>query len=121
MKYTHLISFFSVILASSNFNSPALSQTPIKDIQKLEGITISGEVTNVVGNDFILDDGTGQVIVDAGPRWWKEINLTPGERVTVTGEMDEGEFDAFSIQRQDGSIIQIRSPDGPPPWSGDGR
>ncbi|MEG4519815.1 MULTISPECIES: NirD/YgiW/YdeI family stress tolerance protein [unclassified Microcoleus] len=83
-----------------------------------KGTTISGTVFSVVGNDFILDDGTGQVIVDAGPRWWRQVNLTKNERVTVVGEMDEGEFDAFSIKRADGTTIEIRSPEGPPPWAG---
>lgn len=92
--------------------------TPISELQNTEGVTISGKVKSVVGNDFTLDDGTGEVIVDAGPRWWQEINVSPGESVTVVGEMDEGEFDAFSITRDNGQTIQIRSAEGPPPWEG---
>ncbi|MFQ4146622.1 DNA-binding protein [Chlorogloeopsis sp. ULAP02] len=93
--------------------------TRIGDLGSPQGITISGKVQSIVGNDFILDDGSGQVIVDAGPRWWREINLKQGEQVTVIGELGRsGEFDAFRITRADRSVIEIRSPEGPPPWAG---
>ncbi|MBE9189123.1 DNA-binding protein [Gloeocapsopsis crepidinum LEGE 06123] len=98
----------------------ARSQTRISDLQQRPpGTTISGRVTSVVGNDFILEDGSGQIIVDAGPRWWQQINLSPEEEVTVNGELGRGgEFDAFSITRANGSVIQIRPAQGSPPWAG---
>nr|MCU0537157.1 hypothetical protein [Hydrococcus sp. Prado102] len=48
------------------------------------------------------------------------IDLEPGEQVTVTGEVSKknNEFDAFSITRSNGSTINIRPADGPPPWAG---
>jgi len=87
--------------------------------QRTRGTTISGKVVSVVGNDFTLNDGSGEIIVDVGPRWWREIDIKPGEEVTVTGEISKksGEFDAFSINRN-GSVIEIRPADGPPPWAG---
>ncbi|MFM2314511.1 MAG: hypothetical protein RLZZ04_3787 [Cyanobacteriota bacterium] len=96
------------------------AQTSIEELQqRANGTTVSGEIVSVVGNDFVLDDGTGQIIVDAGPRWWQEIDLSPGEEVTVTGELGKGdEIDAYSITCGDGSTIEIRSPEGPPPWAG---
>jgi hypothetical protein len=51
------------------FTLPAVAQTQIGDLQQNRGITISGQVGSVVGNDFTLSDGTGEIIVDAGPRW----------------------------------------------------
>ncbi|PLZ96816.1 DNA-binding protein [Fischerella thermalis CCMEE 5198] len=98
----------------------AQTQTKISDLQqRANGITVSGKVTQAVGNNFIIDDGTGQLIVDAGPRWWREINLKPGEQVTVAGELGRsGELDAFSITREDGSVVDIRPTQGPPPWAG---
>ena len=79
---------------------------------------ISGTVASVVGNHFKLDDGTREVIVDAGPRWWQQIDLSLGERVTVEGEPGRWEFDAFTIIRADGSVIRIRPGPGRPPWAG---
>ncbi len=98
----------------------AQSRAKIGDLQqRTNGTTVSGKITQIVGNDFIIDDGTGQLIVDAGPRWWREINLKSGEQITVTGELGRsGELDAFSITRADGSVIDIRPPQGPPPWAG---
>jgi uncharacterized protein YdeI (BOF family) len=102
----------------------AQSTTRIGELQqRTRGTTISGKVVSVVGNDFTLGDGSGEIIVDAGPRWWREINLQPGERVSVRGEVSDksGEFDAFSITRANGTTIEIRPADGPPPWSGKAR
>lgn len=96
----------------------ALAQTSIRDLHRHSGITLSGVVRSVVGNEFILDDGTGQIIVDAGPRWYRSITLRQGERVTVTGEYDDYDFDAFAITRHNGEVIQIRAAGGPPPWAG---
>ncbi|WAL62323.1 NirD/YgiW/YdeI family stress tolerance protein [Thermocoleostomius sinensis] len=100
--------------------SLAQRQTSINELrQSSPGITLSGRVVSVVGNDFILDDGTGQIIVDAGPRWWQEIEISEGEELTVTGEVGRsGELDAFSIVRSDGSVMNIRPSQGPPPWAG---
>ena len=90
--------------------------------QRTRGTTISGKVVSVVGNDFTLNDATGQIIVDAGPTWWRQIDIKPGEEVTVIGEMSKksGEFDAFAINRANGSRIEIRPVEGPPPWAGRG-
>ncbi|MGJ3254057.1 MAG: DNA-binding protein [Elainellaceae cyanobacterium] len=98
--------------------SVAQAQVSIRDLQRNPGISISGEIRSVVGNEFILDDGTGQVIVDAGPRWYHQLNFTPGESVTVVGEYDDEDFDAYTITRDGGEVIQIREAGGPPPWAG---
>ena len=93
------------------------AQTPIRELQRTSSMTIVGEIRSVVGNEFILDDGTGQIIVSAGPRWYHQINLLQGEHVTVVGEYDDYDFDAFWITRSNGDVIYIREPSGPPPWA----
>jgi hypothetical protein len=102
------------------FPSQSVAQVPIGELQQREpGITVSGRVINVVGNHFLLRDDTGDIIVDAGPRWWHEIDVTEGEALTVTGELGRsGELDAFSVTRRDGTVIRIRPSQGPPPWAG---
>jgi hypothetical protein len=97
------------------------AQTSIEELQqRSNGTTVSGEITSVVGNNFVLNDGTGEIIVDAGPRWWQEIDLSPGEEVTVTGELGKGgEINAYSITRGDGSTMEIRPAEGPSPWAGE--
>ncbi|NJM61119.1 MAG: NirD/YgiW/YdeI family stress tolerance protein [Oscillatoriales cyanobacterium RU_3_3] len=101
-----------------NLQGPALAQTSIQELQRHRGTTISGTITSVVGNEFILSDGTGEIIVDAGPRWYRQINLRVGEKVSVVGDYDDDDFDAYSIRRQNGEVIQIRNGPGRPPWAG---
>lgn len=108
---------FTAAIATAGI-SVAQAQVSIRDLQRNAGVSISGQIRSVVGNEFILDDGTGQIIVDAGPRWYREINLSAGEQVTVVGEYDDDDFDAYQITRRNGEVIQIRQPGGPPPWAG---
>jgi hypothetical protein len=96
----------------------ASAQIPIRDLQRQPDITISGTIRSVVGNEFILDDGTGQIIVDAGPPWYHQLNFQVGQQVTVVGEYDDYDFDAFSITYSNGETIVIRNAGGPPPWAG---
>lgn len=119
MKFSYQL-FVALALFGMVSSAPAEAQTsiPIQQLQEREGIAISGRVTSVVGNEFILDDGTGQIIVDAGPRWWHQIEISAGEWLTVTGEMDNNDFDAFTITRENEETIPIRPAQGPPPWAG---
>lgn len=107
-----------LVAATSAF---AQAITRIRDLPALKTpTTISGRVVGfgeADENEWIIEDSSGQVRVEAGPRRWRNINLSEGETITVLGEMDDGEFDAFSITRSNGSIINIRSPKGPPPWA----
>lgn len=116
----HLLIGLTIATSISAVTVPASAQTRIGELQQRPaGTTITGRVTSVVGNDFIVEDGSGEIIVDAGPRWWQQINVSPDEQVTVVGELARGgEFDAFSITRSNGSVIQIRPAQGPPPWAG---
>ncbi|NJK27335.1 MAG: DNA-binding protein [Coleofasciculaceae cyanobacterium SM2_3_26] len=98
-----------------------LAQVSIGELQQFEGTTITGEVTAIFGNDFILSDGTGQILVGIGPEWYHQLPLQVGERVTVVGEVDYDGFDAFTITRQNGVVLNIRPAFGPPPWSGERR
>lgn len=110
----------SISALSLPFSVQAQQTTSIGKLQPPDNTTtIQGTIESVVGNNFTLSDGTGEVIVDAGPRWWKEVNVSPGEKVTVVGKMGKGEFDAYSITKADGTKIEIRpATDGPPPWAG---
>ncbi|EAZ94277.1 NirD/YgiW/YdeI family stress tolerance protein [Crocosphaera chwakensis] len=110
--------FLTLISLGITSHSLVNAQIPIRELQQNTGISISGEVKDVVGNEFILDDGTGQIIVDVGPRWYHQINVTSGEKITVVGEYDDDDFDAYTIRKNNGEVIQIRQPGSPPPWAG---
>ncbi|MFB8796082.1 MAG: DNA-binding protein [Microcoleus sp.] len=106
-----------LVAATSAF---AQAITRIRDLPALKTpTTISGRVVGfgeADENEWIIDDGSGQIRIDAGPRSWRNINVSKGETIRVVGEIDDGEFDAFSITRSNGSVINIRSPKSREPW-----
>ncbi len=65
--------------------------------------TYSGTVARVWEDGFSLDTGDRRLRVDSwdlyGDRTPREIQV--GDRLTVTGEFDDGEFDASAIRDQD--------------------
>jgi uncharacterized protein YdeI (BOF family) len=98
--------------------APAQTQTPIGSLATTQGVTIRGAVTDVFGNKFVVEDQSGRVLVETGPAWHSRVQMEVGETVTVTGEPDEGGFDAFTIQRANGETVTIREPGRRPPWAG---
>lgn len=84
-----------------------LAQTSIRDMQAANSTTLSGEIVRISGDDFILDDGTGQILVEAESRPIRQANLQAGETVTVTGQFDENELEAYRITRASGEEIYI--------------
>jgi hypothetical protein len=106
----------------SSLAGPSLAgEVPIAQLRPAGAVTITGEVTAVLGNRFVLNDRSGQVLVDTGPRWYRRHAFTIGERLTVTGEPDEDAFEARRIHRADGATLVIRGERGPPPWARAGR
>lgn len=89
-------------------------------------ITIRGKVTPIGANSFILRDPTGSAQLQTCPLWYKEINLTPGEEVTVTGEVLKEDTPAkgalytlavYKIERNHLPDIVLRTRPGKPPWT----
>jgi len=117
MKLTLSMGLISALLVGI-FTPEAEAQVSIGELRRTPGVTIQGEIRSVVGNEFILSDGTGEIIVDAGPSWYRRLNLRKGETVTVVGEYDDYDFDAYQITRSNGETLRIRDPQGPPPWAG---
>jgi hypothetical protein len=70
-------------------------------------VTVSGSVVSIQGDDFTLDTGKEKILVDADSEGNNPINLSVGERVTVYGDFDDYDLDAYTITRSDGSVIQI--------------
>lgn len=87
--------------------------TPIASLQNVDGMTISGRVTDIFGNKFVLEDASGRVLVETGPQRGNQIEVRDGEELQVIGEPRNGSFDAFTIVRADGSRVEIRPAGGP--------
>ncbi len=73
-----------------------------------------GEVAEVFGNKFILQDGTGRALVETGRAGEGGTLVAKGESVTVQGRFENGFLHASALTRADGKIEPLR-PMGPPP------
>ncbi|MCP6761309.1 MAG: hypothetical protein NHB32_21815 [Fischerella sp. CENA71] len=83
------------------------AQTPVENLSNARVVTISGKVTQLLEDEFILNNGTQQIIVEAEPSLGQPVSLSVGEQVTVVGNYDDNEFHALSITRANGQKIQI--------------
>jgi hypothetical protein len=75
-----------------------------------ESRTLAGTITEVFGKHFILTLEDGRRVLVEVPR--RDVVLSPGERVEVTGSDEEGEFEASRLVRADGSVVTDRSQTG---------
>ncbi len=98
--------------------STAWAQTAIDSIPGNDTVTITGEVTGVWGNNFVLQDDSADILVEAGPTWYHDIGIETGEVLQVTGKLSRDQFGAFTIERENGQVIRVRPEDGTPPWAG---
>ncbi|WP_322815039.1 hypothetical protein [Chloroflexus sp.] len=111
-------------------NSPTIGQIQANPNAFLyQIVTISGNSGVYVDeNEFMLDDGSGQIVVDPGPPRYQRINIPVGTPITVVGQIDwmgppqarRGiDLDACRIITPDRTIeIRDCSFNGPPPWAG---
>lgn len=108
----------SVLVTSLTAAAIAYGQTPIGQLNTAQGVTISGTVADIFGNKFVIEDASGKMLVENGPEWFRKIEVTRGEKLTVIGRPDGGSFEAFAIVRADGTRIEVRPARGPAPWAG---
>ncbi|MEH2224515.1 DNA-binding protein [Nostoc sp.] len=100
-----LTSLFALLISFEVEAQKAPNQ--IENLPNARVTTISGQVTKLLDDEFILNDGKGQIIVEAEPQLGQPIKLSVGEQVTVVGNYDNNEFNALSITRANGETIQI--------------
>jgi uncharacterized protein YdeI (BOF family) len=79
-----------------------------------EGIvTVKGQVAEIYGNKFIMADGTGRALVDAGREGEGGTLVTVGEPVTVQGRFDRGFIRAAFLVAPGGKVTSLAPLDGP--------
>lgn len=87
---------------------PGMSQSTIQNLRNTNTVTLSGEVVRLMDDDdFLLDDGTGQIEVEAETAAIRESNLAEGTTVTVTGYYDDDEFEALTLTPAGGETITV--------------
>lgn len=64
-----------------------------------EWISMTGSIKSQTGDSFVLDFGGGEVTVELDdPDWFNEAALVSGDRVTVTGTVDNDFYEKKSIE-----------------------
>ncbi|MEM8986832.1 MAG: hypothetical protein AAGC95_08925 [Pseudomonadota bacterium] len=86
----------------------AAGNVTVKEAKRGMAVTIDGTVDRITDSDeFKLRDETGVLEVYLGPNY---VELRPGEKVTVSGFMDDGfvkELYARKIVFEDGRVVEL--------------
>ncbi|GEN62479.1 hypothetical protein [Acetobacter oeni] len=93
---------------------PPMTPVAVSKLGSVHGpVTVKGRVAEVFGHDFIIDDGTGRVLIDAGPHGGPP-HVRAGDVPTVQGRFDHGLLHAAFLMDASGHVTAM----GPPPWGG---
>ena len=88
-----------------------LQPTPIDKMAERTPVAIKGDVAEVFGNKFVVQDGSGRALVDTGPRGEDRVIVAKGETVTVQGRFDSGVVHADVLAHADGRNDAFGPPD----------
>ena len=93
-----------------------LQPAPINGLREGSAIAVKGNVAEIFGNKFIVQDGSGRALVDLGPRGEYGNAVTAGETLTVQGWFERGVVRAQVVAHADGRTDAFGPPDrGPDP------
>lgn len=80
--------------------------TPAAKLAAADGIvSVKGRVAEVYGDRFVIEDGSGRAMIDAGRD--NGLVLAKGAAVAVQGRFDDGQLRASFITTADGDVIQV--------------
>jgi hypothetical protein len=95
----------------SRQQSVLLSQpTPIAQMTDPSPVAVKGQVAEVFGNKFIIQDDTGRTLVDTGPHGEGGKPMAKGEIITVQGHFEHGFIHANVMTRADGASESFGRP-----------
>ena len=90
-----------------------LQPSPIDKLQDATPVAVKGDVAEIFGNKFIVQDGSGRALVDTGPRGERNPAAAKGEMVTVQGRFERGVIHAEIVTHADGRNEAFAPPHGP--------
>ena len=90
-----------------------LTPTPIGSLRDSGAIAAKGDVAEIFGNKFILQDQTGRTLIDTGPDGGTAATVTKGEAVQVQGRFDDGSLHARMLTHPDGKQVILGPVGGP--------
>lgn len=86
--------------------------TPIAKLGSSDGIvTVKGRVAEVFGDRFVVQDGSGRAMIDAGRN--ATGSVTKGSAVLVQGRYDEGQLRARFLVDPAGGVREVGPAHGP--------
>jgi hypothetical protein len=91
-----------------------LTPVAIGKLQTSDVVAVRGSVAEIYGNKFILQDDTGRILVELGPRGEDGNVVTKGEQVSVQGRLDRGFITAQVVSHADGRNQGFGPPPPPP-------
>jgi hypothetical protein len=97
-----------------------LQPAPIALMTDSAAVAVKGQVAEVFGNKFIIQDDSGRTLVDTGPRGEGGKLVAKGETITVQGRFDNGFIHADVMTRADGTSEAFGPPKRPHPEHGPG-
>ena len=98
-----------------------LQPAPIAQMADSRAVAVKGQVAEVFGNKFIIQDDSGRTLVDTGPRGEGGSLVAKGEAITVQGRFENGFIHANVMTRADGSSEAFGPPMHGPHDRGPGR
>jgi hypothetical protein len=98
-----------------------LQPAPIAKIADPSPVAVKGQVAEVFGNKFVIQDDSGRVLVDTGPRGERTPPVAKGDTVTVQGNFERGFLHAEVMIRADGTTEGFGPPRHPRHERGPGR
>ncbi|SFS12435.1 hypothetical protein [Sphingomonas jatrophae] len=99
---------------------PSVTMAPVRPVairslaSDSDVVSIRGRVAEIYGNKFIVDDGTGRVLVETGPQGDSRPLVTVNAPVTVQGRFGRGFMHAAFLVGADDKVI-VLGPPAPPP------
>lgn len=93
-----------------------LQPAPIAQLQDRTPVAVKGQVAEVFGNKFIIQDDSGRTLIETGPCGKGGKLVAKGDTVTVQGHFDNGFVHANVLTRADGTSEAFgppRPPHGP--------
>jgi uncharacterized protein YdeI (BOF family) len=90
-----------------------LQPVSIDKMTERSPVAIKGDVVEIFGNKFIVQDASGRALVDTGPRGEDRTIVAKGETVTVQGRFDDGIVHADVLAHADGRNESFGPPGGP--------
>ena len=92
----------------------ALTPAPVASMKDGNTVAVSGDVSEIFGNKFILADNSGRALIDTGRDGEGGKLVAKSETVTVQGRFDNGVVHAIAIRHGDGRTV-VLGPSAPPP------